>query len=239
MPVKRNYRASDVNMLTAAGAITLSAIAHQIEITARRPLWTLPFFNALKLRIDNAFPTFLGVDNAKDMRKKTDIVNGIMAIAEPNLTSFHTQVKRDFKDDENQLDEILTTLGFKAHYKAAKRKDQEATIELIYKFDHNMDAPLLALLANIDPQLITDIRAIATTLRDANITQESAKALRGEITDAAVTEFNAIYSIISDICVICADIFKSNKTVQKEFSFKKIVGQFTMDGTRSVTNSPA
>jgi hypothetical protein len=226
-------------MLTAAAAIVESAIKHQTDITAKRAQWTLPFFSTLKTRIADAFPNYLSVDNAKDMREKTDIVNSIMADAEPALTSFHTQVKRDFKNDSNKLDEILTTLGFKAHYKSVKNGDQEGTIELLFKFDKNMTPALLTLVTTtIDATLITDIRAMAITLRDANISQESAKFLRGEVTDEAVAEFNAIYSIISDICVICTDLFKKNKTVQKEFSFKKIVGQFTIEGTRGVTNSP-
>jgi hypothetical protein len=221
--VKRIFNYSDVNMLTASGTIINSALAQQPAITAKRPLWTLLFLQNLQTRINDAFPNVLGVDNAADMRDKTKIVLDIMKVAEPNLTTFKKQVERDFKDEEETLDEILTTLGFEAHYKRVKAKDQEATIELLFKFDQNMTPALITQLANIAPQLITDIRAMATTLRDANINQETAKTMRGEITDAGVMELNGIYSIISDICIVCADLFKSNKTLQGEFYFSRAV----------------
>src|SRR6266481_4202710 len=117
MKVKRVYSHSDVNMLTACATLIASAIANVTAISAKRALWTLVFFNALKSRIENAFPDILGVDNAADMRKKTKIVEGIMETSETDLTSFSKQLNRDFRNDKSTLNEILTTLGFKEHYK--------------------------------------------------------------------------------------------------------------------------
>jgi hypothetical protein len=235
MSLKRTYRASDVNLLTACATIINSAIANVVAITAVRPLWTLLFFNTLKTRIADAFPNFLGVDNAADMRAKTDLVNTTMDSAENDLTSFSKQVKRDFRTNTSKLDEILTTLGFKMHYKDAKNQDQESMIELLFKFDQNMTPALQTDLvaAGMNAALITTIRGYAVTLRDANISQESAKALRGIITDAAVTEFNDIYGITVDVGVICQDIFKANKTLAKQFSFTHVVS--LLDSTSAPT----
>jgi len=226
MEVKRSYRYSDVNMLTAAATLIASAMAHAADITAKRVLWTMSFFKAIEKRITDAYPNFLGVDNAKDMRDKTKIVEAIMASAETDITTFRRQITRDFRTDKPTLNEYLTTLGFTANYKGVKKGNQKATIELLFKFDKNMTSEIISQITpNIDAALITTIRGYATTLRDANVTQENAKTMRGEITDAAVTEFNDIYGTCIDIGVICADIFKKDKTIKKEFSFSDIASR--------------
>jgi hypothetical protein len=226
MGLKRTYRASDVNLLTACATIIESAITNVVAITANRPLWDLPFFNTLKTRIENAFPNFLGVDNAADMRAKTQIVNTVMDGAEKDLTTFSTQVNRDFRTDKVRLNEIRTLLGFTAHYKDAKGEDQESMIELLYKFGQNMTPALQTEIVNkgVNPVLITNITGYATTLNNANISQEAAKAMRGIISDAAVKEFNEIHGITVDVGVICQDIFKANSSLKKQFSFNHVVG---------------
>jgi hypothetical protein len=226
--VKRTYNYSDVNVLTAGATIVESAIANQPAITAKRSTWTLIYFNTFKTRIADAYPNFLGVDNASDMRDKTAIVTTTMDAAMNDLTSFFTQIKRDLRDDKTTLNNALTSLGFNEHYQDAKKNgDQESAVELLFKFDQNMSTTLQTTLVTkgMDAGLITAIRGYATTLRDADISQEAAKTMRGQITDAALAEFNDIFKITMDICVICQDVFKQNKTLQQQFVYSKIMSR--------------
>jgi len=140
------------------------------------------------------------------------------------LQNFKVQIDSDFNNDKPKRDEILNVLGFTAHLKDVQDGDQEALIELLTKFKENIGTHQADIVAKgMAVALITNIIGYADTLKNANVTQETAKGSRKTITDAALTEFNAIYEIISGVCKICFNFYKDDKPRQDMFSFSKVV----------------
>jgi len=221
---KRSYRCKDVEALTVSSDIVSTAQANLAAITAKRALWVNPFFPNLKIRIDNAFQTYLGVDNAADLRAKTRVVIGTLVPASNDLSTFKINVSADFKNDKSRLNEILTTLGFNSFWKSVKNHDQEALIQLLYTFNKNMTVALQTEIttAGTDAALITTIKTYADTLKNANVDQEFAKSQRPLISAEAVIEFNAIYAEISKVCAIGRNLFKTDAIMRNNFSFAAV-----------------
>ena len=70
---------------------------------------------------------------------------------------------------------------------------------------------------------IDNIISYADTLRNANISQETYKGTRQEITDEAIQAFNEIYDQVISIAKISSNFYKNDKKKQQLFSFSKVV----------------
>ena len=181
--LKRAYTGKDVDMLTACGTIIEQAIIHKTFLVSKRSNWIDPFLPDMQTRIKNAFSDFLGIDNAQQMRDATQVVTSIQKNALRDLAEFKVQIMEDFKNKKQRRDEILNRLGFTAHLKDAQGKDQEALIELLLQFKKNMTATLQTEITNAGTSvaLITAIIGYADVLKNSNITQETLKGSRKEI----------------------------------------------------------
>jgi hypothetical protein len=160
------------------------------------------------------------------MRDATQIVLDIQKNALHDLAEFKVQIMEDFKSNKKHRDEILNRLGFTAHHKDAQGKSQESLIELLLNFKTNMTAILQKEITKVGTKatLITAIIGYADVLKNSNITQETLKGSRKEISQAGVTEFNAIYTQVISIAKISAKFFKDDKAIKDEFSFAKAMG---------------
>jgi len=190
----------------------------------KRATWADSFFPNLKTRIDAAFSTYLGADNAKEMREKTQVLKDIMEPAKAGLSTFKINVSADFTDNKPRLNEILTTLGFNKYWKDVNRNDQEALVELLYTFKQNMTPDLKAEItaAGTDVALIASTASYADDLKNANIDQEFAKSMCPQTSAEAVNEFNAIYTEITKVCKICKNMFKGDPVLNNGFSFSAV-----------------
>ena len=221
----RKYKTRDVEMLTASATIIENAIANKTFLQSKRTTWADPFFEDLKTNIENTTNTYLGKDAAKDMRKATQTVMYIQAQALNDLAEFKIQIEQDFKSNPTQKKEILTQLGFTAYHKLAQKGDQEGLVNLLFQFKTNMTATLNTdIVAKGTAQATIDnIISYATTLKNANVTQETYKGTRQEITDEAIQAFNEIYYQVISIAKISSNFYKNDKTKQQLFSFAKVV----------------
>ena len=221
--IKRVYKGKDVEMLTATSTIIEHAIKNKLVLIAKRATWADPFFDDINTRIDNAFEQYLGVDNAKKMREATQFINNLQSIAIPLLAEFKVQINADFTNPRRT--EILTQLGFTEHHKAAQRGDQEALIELLFKFKLNMTPALQTEITapGMDPNTIVAISDNAQKIKDSNISQEALKGGRKVISAAGVNEFNEIYTQVIGIAKISAKIFIKTKPIAQGFSYSKAI----------------
>lgn len=219
----RIYTGKDVDMLTAASTIIENAIAEKDFLISKRATWADPFLGDIKTRINNAFFNYFGMDNAREMREATRVVLNLQAEILPKLAEFKVQIDSDFKNPRRT--EILNQLGFTAHLKNVQKKDQEALIELLFKFSLNLTPPLNAeITANGTAQsLILDIKNSAQVLKDSNINQEAFKTNRPNISAAAVKELNEIYEQVIAIAKIARKFLSANKTKADQFSYAKII----------------
>jgi len=192
----------------------------------------------IQIRIQNAFSNYLGIDNAKAMRDATIAVIGVQKNALRDLAEFKIEVSEDFKPDKILLNEILTNLGFTQYHKAAKRKDQEALIQLLYQFKTNMIPSLQTTItaAGTPVALITTIINYADTLKNSNVTQETLKGSRKEVSQAGVTEFNAIYTQVISVAKISAKFYKDDKAIKDEFSYAKTIKNLNQPNSKN--NNP-
>jgi hypothetical protein len=223
--LKRIYKSKDVNMLSVCAIIIMQAIKHQAFLVSKRPKWAAPFLADLEARIHAAFSDILGIDNAKEMRNATQLLLSIQRKALLELAEFKVQLEADFKNSKNRLQEMLVNLGFIQHYKQAQQKDQQAMVDLLFQFKLNMSAALQAeiVAAGTTAALITGIIGYADLLKNSNVTQETLKGSRKELSQASVAELNAIYSEVISVAKISAKFFKDDKAVQSQFSYTGIL----------------
>lgn len=222
--VNRLYRSKDVDMLSTSATITETAIGKKEFLQKKRPIWADPFFENLKKRIETATQTYLGVDSAKDMRNATQKITLIQANALKDLAEGKVQISEDFKDDKVRRDELLRQLGFTGFLVPARRKDQEALIQLLYQFKTNLTPDIKKEITakGTDPAILDAITGYADDLKNTNINQETFKGLRKEISNEAVQEFNSIYEAVISICKIAANFYKEQPVVKDQFNFTKV-----------------
>jgi len=221
----RLYHAKDVDMLVTAATIVENAISNKSFLQTKRSTWADPFFDELKLKIETATQTFLGVDSAKELRGATQALMVIQKQAIKDLAECKVQVTEDFKSDKTRRGELLRQLGFTGYLKDAQKGDQEALLNLLYQFKTNLTPSLKdeIVTKGTAKQILDAIIAYADGLRNANVNQENFKSQRKTITVAAVNEFNDIYNQVISICKISAKFYKDEPAVKDQFSFAKVL----------------
>ena len=223
--VLRKYSNKDVEMLTAIATIIENALANKTFLQSKRSTWVDPFFEDLKTKIEQTTDTFLGKDAAKQMREATQVVTQIQKQALSDLAEFKVQVEQDFKSNPVQKTEIITQLGFATYFKTANTGSQEALVNLLFQFKSNLSAALnTEIVAKGTAQATIDaIVGYAEALKNANISQETFKGTRKEITDEAINAFNEIYDQVISIAKIASNFYKTDKSKQQLFSFSKVI----------------
>jgi hypothetical protein len=223
--IERNYNAKDVDMLIGAATITESAIAQKKFLQTKRSNWADPYFENFKDRIQNATQNFLGVDNAKQLRIATQTLTGIQKVALEALSQCKVQLEEDYKSNKPKRNEVLNQLGFKSYFAKAQKKDQEALVNLLFQFKTNMTANLRTevVAQGMMLEAIDEIVGYADSLHNANITQETFKGQRKELTAAGIKAFNEIHDEAISICRIATRYFKEKPAIKDQFSFSKVL----------------
>ena len=239
--VQRIYKTKDVDMLIAASTIIETAIANKTFLQTKRSTWADPFFENLQTEINTTIQSFLGVDNAKDLRQATQVVLSIQRQAIKDLAEVKVQLVEDFKSNPTRQTEIITQLGFTSYHKQAQKGDQEALINLLYQFKTNL-TPTLA--TEIETQgiamaALTNITNYADTLKAADITQENNKGIRKTITAEAITQFNVIYSKVISVSKISTKFYKDSPAQKEQFSFNKVSKTINASKKSTTTTPPS
>jgi hypothetical protein len=225
--ITRKYKVKDVNMILAADIIIGHAIANKDFLVSKRTTWKDPFFEDFHQRINNAIETYLGADNAKELRGATQKVHAVLNPVKELLTEVKVQIEEDFKSTPERRDEILNNLGFTENYKGVKLGDQESAIELLYRFKTNLTPELQLEITNagISGTTLGTLIDHSDKLRDANVTQEISKGYRKVLTAETITEFNAIYSILITVNRVASNFFKKERAKKELFSFNKTTNE--------------
>jgi hypothetical protein len=232
---KRAYKGKDVEMLTAVSAIVDHAIDCKEFLISKRSTWADPFFPDLKIRILSAFSDILGVDSSDGLTPATRLVNNLQANASTLLSELKVQIDMDFKKTPERRDEILKVLGFSTLLKDTQKGSQESMVELLYKFKLAITEDLKSEITakGTDPATIESIVGFAEQLNTANITQESIKSSKKEITASAVSQLNEIYDDVISIAQIAANFYKDDAIKQGYFSYSATLNQLSTTRTKS------
>lgn len=224
MKTTRNYQGKDVDMLTACATIIENAINNQEFLTSKRKNWEAPFFQDIKSRIEKAFSDFLGINSATELRQTTLALTQIQTQALDDLAELKIQIQEDFKAEKSTLNEILKQLGYTDFYQPARNKDQEALIQLLYRFKSNLSPAFRTQIIEkgTDSAILDRLITYADKLASLNISQESLKSVRKSITENALVEFNQIYDEVISIAKIAQNFYKADTAMQDQFSYSKI-----------------
>lgn len=225
MEISRVYTIKDVDMIVGAKTVAENFITHKDQIIPRRSVWADPFIEDFATRIDSAAEEYLGLDTKKDLKAATGQVVSLGAAALKDLGFLKIQIEADFDSDKKEMKQILNKLGFNGTYKLAKRGDQQALTQVLFKFKKGMTDEMKTTLTTkgIDATLIEDIKGYEKVFTAANVAQEKLKGSSKTLTAAGIAEFNEIYKQAIAICRICANLFAADKLVKDQFSFSRIV----------------
>lgn len=220
----RKYRGKDVDMLIASSTLIENAILNKTFLQTKRSNWTDAFYTAIQTQITTALEEHLGVDSAKQLRQSTQVLTSIQKQALKDLAEIKVQIVEDFKNDTIKQTEILTQLGFTTYHKEAQNGDQESLVQLLYKFKTNLtDALKTEIVAKGTAEaILTQTATYADTLKNADITQETFKGTKKEITTAGINAFNTIYDQVISIGKIATKFYKEEPIKRDLFSFSKI-----------------
>ena len=221
---KRKYNSKDVDMLVACSTIIENALANKTFLQSKRSTWTDDFFTTIQTKIDKALEVHLGIDSAKDLRGATQTLQTIQKQALKDLAEVKVQIAEDYKKEPVKQTEVLTQLGFTTYHKEAQNGDQEALVQLLYKFKTNLTNDLKNEIVSkgTAESILIQITMYADTLKNADITQETFKGTRKEITETAVNAFNEIYDDVISIAKIASKFYQEEPIKKDLFSFNKI-----------------
>lgn len=230
--IPRKYKTKDVEMLLGVDIIVSNAIADKEFLQPKRATWTDAFFENIKLRIDTAASTYLGADNAKQLRESTRKVYDIVTPATTVLSEIKVQINEDFKKDIKRRDEILNTLGFNSFTSKTLENDQEALIQFLYKFETNLTGELKdeLIAKGISPDSLNYATSHSVKLKNANVNQEIKKGERPGLTQEAIIVLNDIYAEVISIAKISANFHKDDPVKKQKYSFRKVI--------RNMNNTP-
>jgi hypothetical protein len=231
--IQRIYKTKDVSMLMVAATIIENAIRHRETLQQFRSVWTGDFFETLKTDIDDAIQKILGQDRAKDLRKATQYLYAHQQEILFELSLLKTQIHQDFKNQPDKKQELLTTLGFNQHYPKARKKNQEALIQLLFRFKSNLTPQWKTeLLEKGYPETALDkILAYAEIIKEAEIQQEFLKGIRKDHSAETIQLYNDLYLRVISLANIAHKILSDNKTIQEQFSFNKIYKTYHFNPT--------
>ena len=224
--VVRAFPFKDIETLLAAKVLCRHFATHKTALVALRPGWNDPFIDGFKARIDFDIANILGIDPQTALSNLTRDVTTKVNEAIQKLGIFRDQLLFDFRKEPLRLESLLTDLGFTAFYKRATRsKDQETIIELLTAFAGFMTFDLQAEIENkgMSGDVINDLVALATSLKDSNVAQEEMKGTKTGITADNISEINEIYREAMLICKLGRKVTARQPAEKDKFSFKKIV----------------
>lgn len=230
--VSRHYNVKDVDMIIATSAIIQNAITKKEFLQTKRSSWAGNYLENLDEEINNATATYLGADNAKQLRDSTIKLYAVQQRAYTLASEIKVQIEVDFQKTKK---EILNTLGYTSYYKAASKKDQEALINLLFQFKTNLTPAMKQQMIDngtIEAD-INEMMEIALELKTSDTTQEIKKSHRPLITQEAIIAFNQIYDKTIAVGKIASKFYKGNKTHQDLFSFRKISKTINITKTAS------
>lgn len=243
--VKRQFKGAVDEMITALSLVFAVIMEQKTKLEDEFPLWVPPFLANIEKKIADGFKTFLGFENAEELRKATAALNSIQATALDDLTSLKARLTT-FVKDKAALTEYLKTFGYHEYYDTAKNNDSQSDlINLLFRINKKITPEVKAdlLAKNINTELLDRLIGYADTLNNANINQESFKFDKPNQTSNYNTALNSLYTEAMDVIKPAADFFKKEKGIRSRLSYatalKQVKANKTSDAPPSSNTKPA
>lgn len=230
--VRRVYKGTDAQMLTACLVLTDNLIPVQPDLAARRSRLTPQYLTDTRKLITDAIEQKLGLNPRTLIQQLTGQLNTTQAEVLGKLRSFNLDLRDAFSGSPNKAryQQLRALLGLADHYTAAQALNQPALTELVAKFCAATEDPKLRAELeddlDISPKLIDDIRA-HKGFYELDAAQEQGKSTVPVITDETITEFNAIYRRVQAAARLAQDLYKEDPARAGQFSFALVRRRMT------------
>ncbi len=219
--VEKVYAGVPIGMLTVVNIVTTEAEkeSDQPLLEAENSRITPTYIATLKTDADRAITTIIGADNARQMREATITLMGMVKPAVNALQKVKVSLEAAVQNTTDR-EKYLTALGFNSQdwKKAHEGSDQESLVVSLNRYKTNLDSDTREFLtsANIGMSAtrLDAPRAFAETLQNANVTQETFKMLRKELTAGEHAVLNELYGRLAFICRIGKIVFADS--IKKE-----------------------
>ncbi len=221
---KQSYHSSHVAMLLIGGIILKNALEVIAFLQENDTSITPKLIADLIKEIDNNLEKFLGTDKAQEMRVATIVLQELQAEAMPALQFMKERIEVKYREDASRRNEILIELGYKTFDADVKNKDQEALVQLLFRYQKNMTQALkdeLKLKGVPEAKIIAPL-TFAKAVSDANTNQEFEKEQKVQMTDELQKELNNIHGKYMDIAKLATTCYKDDKVKQRQFSFNHL-----------------
>ena len=220
-----DYNGTHVEMNTVGDIVCHHALTQMAVLQENDANITPKVVLDLQADIAKSMGRLLGTDKAKILRQKTQEVYSVQTEALPTLQFVKDRIDAKYKEDTARHNEILFTLGYNTYLLAARKGDQEALVQLLFRYQQNMTKDLKdeLKLKGIPETKLDAPMAFAKIMHDANTAQEFEKEQKVQISDELQQEVNALYARVIDICKLGFTSFKGDPIKQRLFSYGHLI----------------
>lgn len=211
-----------VNFVLASNVVARIFLENISELNAVKTTWTPQYAEEFEARANRIAGEYLGVNNRNQLFKITQVLNSSITTVKDDLITLRKHIEADFKRTP-EYDIIMTDLGLKNN--TVKNLTQSELIALALNIKRTLTPELITKITSKGmpatlPQRIADN---AATITDYNNQQEKLKNSTKEVTGAMLTELNALYEEIINICKLASDFYKKDPVKKSLFTFSKIL----------------
>lgn len=223
---KRKYKVKDVVMLTTAATIAGHFEANRDVFLKDNPHWDDQWLADFQGNITGVSEK-VGVKSYRQHKEATALMNLYQSSFKEDLSVVKTQIERGYRDDPGRCKEMLSMLGYSSNRTKAGNGNQNAMLTLLYTFDNHTDEKIYAELSEkkVSTERIDSLKAGATKMHKANVTQEILKGTAPAVTAEILSALNGIYNTAMDICKMGKIHFSKDKIKRDLFNFSKIASQ--------------
>lgn len=224
------FKGTAMQMLLTCGINTTSAQKVQNTFFNYDQQYTEPWFDAHKLRIENAMTNVVGVPDSSNLLLRTIELFTEQDKVYREIGILRVLLKNKFGNKPELLYKINHDLGYNEFFERARKGNQAAILSLVMRISTVTTPtgtlyPLLVEEAKINPGIFSRMAASAPLLRELNQTQEQAKTETEANNKADREELLAIYNDTIKFCKLGYRIFFEDEVKRKEFSYTYVLNR--------------
>ena len=221
----RLYKLSDSAFLNG-GLLVLEAFSPvKADFLEVRGDFADPFYANLKKRIEDAMKVNLANTSNQGPKASTPDLKAAFEASKEQVAKLKNTLESKYKADPAKKAKYLADLGLDMHYADFYADKSSAATELYEKMNSALAGPLKAelLAEGFAAPLFDKALTLLQPIAGLNLSQEGEKQAGKGVTDENITEFNAIYQVVIDICDQGKALFVKNPAVLDKFVWDKVV----------------
>lgn len=194
------------------------------ELSTIKDEWTPSFAARLKGRIKSVLETYFTESGTSSEEEKRNHLNESMISALIDLGVFRALLKIEFNDDKEFQKECFQKLGYANYFSDAKNGDHYSLYMLLDTFNKEMDSSLESKITSggTKAEIIHRIQAYSKNLEDLKRCFDLL-TVSNDLSAAAKTELNEVYSQIKDICRVATAYYQFDPSKRDLFDFYKVM----------------